>query len=412
MTSRSHRGLTLLEVLVATALLGVVISASLAGMLGANQATERVRRVGDVQETARLALDVIANDIRNAGMGAQLGVIGVAAANNDVRRIPIIYSGPNQTVTDTNATGGTTSIVSNSIFIISGQPTTGTLSGDGTGMIGSVIAAQQGQPISVTCYAGPTATPINCQDTSAATNFGEYTVLLPASAGGYQPLLVGDYRNAVYLRPTVLAPPLPPVLPATGDPTQLLTYTEQTSNAFSPDPRAPFGFAPGAVLQRARVVHYYLWPSPQGGSYELRRSQPILSTTAGNNACNGSDNPFIDETTNPVGPAGVAIGSGPIESLQIRYVADPGATDTPASFTLVPMGVCDGPVVATLREIRLEVVARSQVVDKDSAGALRNQYSTPGWEGVAPATPTYLDAYPRRTFSVSVVPRNLQGIRL
>jgi hypothetical protein len=209
-----------------------------------------------------------------------------------------------------------------------------------------------------------------------------------------------------------LTPPAPPTPPATGDPTQQLTYAEQTTSAFSPDPKAPFGFAPGAVLQRARVVHYYLWPADTGGFYELRRSQPTLASNVGSGTCDSADSPFIDETNSSTGPKGRPIGSGPIESLQIRYIADPGATDAPSGFSLVPMGVCDAATVPALREIRVEVVARSQVPDKASTGDLRNQYSTPGYEGAAPGTPAYLDAYPRRTFSVTIVPRNLQGVRL
>ena len=418
---RNHRGLTLLEVLVAAALLAVVISAALAGLLGANQASERVRRVGDVQETARLALEAIAADIRGAGMGAQLGVVGVAPINGNVRRLPVIYAGLDTTVTDT-FNGATTAMKSNSVFIISGEPATGVLSGDGTGMVGAVVKAVAGNPpltpttVFVSCYRGPAASYVDCSDVSAASNFGEYTVVKPV-AGGFQPLLVGDFRNAVYLRPTAITPPAAPVLPESGDNRQQLSFVEQSSNAFSPDPRAPFGFAPGAILQRARVVHYYLWPNAGAGYYELRRSQPILANNAGNGACDSTDFPFIDETNSATGPAGVTIGTGPVESLQIRYVADVGATDLPANFTMVPLGACDGPTMPKLREIRVQVVARALNPDKASDGRLRISYSTPSFEtslspGAVPTNPAYVDPYPRRTFSITVVPRNLQGVRL
>lgn len=421
--TRSARGMTLVEVMVAGALLAVVISATMAGLLGANQASERVRRVGDVQETARLALEAIAADIRSAGMGAQLGVVGVAPLNGNARRLPVIYAGLDTTVTD-SYNGVTTAMQSNSIFIISGQPATGVLSGDGTGMVGTVVKATAGNPpvtpatVFVTCYRGPTAVNVDCSDVSVSSNFGEYTVVNPLAGGGYQPLLIGDFRNGVYLRPTAITtPPLPPTLPEKGDPRQQLTFIEQSSPAFSPDPRAPFGFAPGAVLQRARVLHYYLKAAARGDYYELRRSQPILADDAGNGRGDNTDFPFIDETNSSNGPVGVPIGSGPIESLQIRYIADAGATDLPVNFTIVPLSTGDGATMPKIREIRVQVVARSLNPDKASDGSLRMSYSTPSYEtsiypGAVPTNTAYVDPYPRRTFSITVVPRNLQGVRL
>ena len=419
--SRGSRGITLLEVMIAAGLLAFVISAALAGLLGANQASERVRRVGDVQETSRLALETITADLRATGMGAQLGVVGIAPSNGAVRRVPVMYAGPDTAVVDT-FNGATSTMQSNSIFIISGQPSTGVLSGDGAGMVGTVVQATSGSPpavpatVFVTCYRGPTAVTVDCSDVSAASNFGEYTVVNP-SGGSFQPLLIGDFRNAVYVRPIAITPPIAPVAGDNGDPRQQLTFTEQSSPSFSPDPRAPFGFAPGAVLQRARVLHYYLWPNAKFGYYELRRSQPILSANGGDGTCTATDTPFIDETNSSNGPVGVPIGSGPIESLQIRYVADPGSTDAPQKFAIRAVGPCDGAVMPTIREIRVQVVARSVVPDKTSDGTVRAQYSTPSFEtalypGAVPTNPAYVDPYPRRTFSVTTVPRNLQGTRL
>ncbi len=410
------RGITLLEVMVAAALLSVVISASLAGLLGANQASERVRRVGDVQETSRLALETIAADLRVAGMGAQLGVVGVGPLTGAVWRVPVIYSGVDTAVVDTF--GATTSTMqSNSVFIISGQPATGVLSGDGAGMVGAVVQATLGPPatVFVSCFRGTTAISVDCSDVSALSNFGEYTLINPAGVG-FQPLLIGDFRNAVYVRPIGLTSPVAPVAPPVLDPRQQLTFTEQSMPSFSPDPRAPTGFAAGAVLQRARVLHYYLWPSSDGTYYELRRSQPILADVGGTLPCRNTDAPFLDET-NAAGPAGVPIGSGPISSLQIRYVADPGAAQTANKFSIIPVGPCDGAAMPTLREIRVQVVARSLSPDKTTDGTLRMQYSTPAFEtslypGAVPTNPAYVDPYPRRTFSITVVPRNLQGVRL
>lgn len=407
MTRCRPRGMTLIEILVAGGLLSIVLTAAMSLLIGVNQASERVRRVGDTQEAARLALDALAADIRGAGMGAQLGSVGVAPAAGSVRRIPVIYSGPDITVNEGTAPDGGvgSTIVTNSIFIISGQPTTGVLSADGSGMVGTVTDAGVGSSLTIACSTGSGAS-VACDDsTYLQPNGDDFRVLVPL-ASGYQPLIIGDFRNAVYLRPTTLSPP-------TGmPPTQTMDFVERSALAFSPDPRAPFGFAPGASLQRARVLHYYLWPSASGPYYELRRSYPLLANNAGNGACDGTDAPFIDESNSATGPAGVPLGTGPIESLQIRYVTDPNASDDPQQFQMQAVSVCSTAVMPFLREIRLQVVARALVSDQAASGSPNTLYSTPGFEGTATSNPAFKDAFPRRTFTVNAVPRNLQGVRL
>lgn len=406
--TRAPRGMTLIEVMVAGTVLAVILTGAMSLFIAVNQSAERVRRVGDTQSAARLALEQLAADIRSAGMGAQFGAVGIAPAAGNVRRVPVIYSGPDIVVNaGTGGDGGTGStIATNSIFIISGQPTTGVLSADGSGMMGTVTDAGVGTTLTIACSNGSDAG-IDCSDaTFANSNGDDFRVLVPIT-GGFQPLIIGDFRDAVYLRPTTLSS-----LSGTP-PTQTLDFVERSANAFSPSPRAPFGFAPGAAMQRARVLHYYLWPSADGTSYELRRSNPVLAATAGNGNCDATDTPFIDETNSANGPAGITIGAGPIESLQIRYVTDPNATDDPSQFQLKPVGVCNTAVMPYLREVRLQVVARSSGADKTIGNSdLRKGYSTPGFEGTTTLNPAYQDAFPRRTFTINAVPRNLQGVRL
>ena len=68
------------------------------------------------------------------------------------------------------------------------------------------------------------------------------------------------------------------------------------------------------------------------------------------------------------------------------------------------------------RDVRAQALAR--VHDLDLQGATPKQqvtYATPGYEGTTPTPGTggvTQDAYPRRAFSLNVVPRNLQGYRL
>ena len=107
----SRRGFTLVEMLVATSLLAVVLAVAMSALVGVNGSAERVRRIGDAQETARLGMQQLAYDLRMAGLGASNGQIGIAVGAGAARRVPVIYSGPNVTVTEP---GGQT-IVTNSI---------------------------------------------------------------------------------------------------------------------------------------------------------------------------------------------------------------------------------------------------------------------------------------------------------
>jgi hypothetical protein len=260
--------------------------------------------------------------------------------------------------------------------------------------MGVVTAASQGTPLTVVCY-DRTGASVDCKNT-----------LIPAAL---PPLVVGDFRNAVLLSPTNLQ------APAGVPPTQQLDYAEKASNAYSPDPKAPFGFVPGANMLRARVTHWYLRQASATDTPQLVRSFPTLTTTAIGSACAAGDIPFIDETNTTTGtpPVGTVMSTMPIESLQIRFMVDPTQTDNPAQFTMLnTIGVCDTTVPATVREVRLQVVSRT--TSADLQGTTTNQqvaYSTPGFEGASPSTTTK-DAYPRRAFSLTVVPRNLQGVRL
>jgi hypothetical protein len=106
-----------------------------------------------------------------------------------------------------------------------------------------------------------------------------------------------------------------------------------------------------------------------------------------------------------------------MESLQIRFVVDPSGTDDPSQFTIISsIGVCDTGVPATVRDVRLQVVSRTNTSDRTTdASRYRVSYSTPAWEGTSPAAAASgatTDQYPRRAFSGSIVPRSLQGWRL
>src|SRR5260370_836832 len=117
-------------------------------------------------------------------------------------------------------------------------------------------------------------------------------------------------------------------------------------------------------------------------------------------------------TSRPSSATSRTPGTCAIESLQIRYVSDPNASDDPQQFQMQPVGVCSTAVMPFLREIRLQVVARALISDRAASGSPNTLYSTPGFEGTTTSNPAFQDAFPRRTFTVNAVPRNLQAVRL
>ena len=422
-STRKAPGFTLLEMMVAMAILGIALSSAMYIVVGVNTSAERVRRVGETQDTARLALDSLAAEIRMSGAGASSGQIGIGTTAPAVTRIPTIYSGPDVTVT----TAGGQQVVTNSIYIISAEPGAGAPSSDGAGMLGSVISSgiDPATGIQIECT-DQRGVQVDC----TAASFQGNTILPTLPSGGLTPLLVGDYVNAVYLRPTNVA--------GVANGSQAMKFAEMAiPGAYSPDPKAPFGFAKGASLGKARVTHWYL-KQVNPGDWELMRSHPILDDTwslAG--GCN-TTSPFVDETSSadraaacaaggPGAPSycGQVVGSGPVENLQIRYVVDNLVKDDPTMFHVwgdgtnggagYHMGLCDSlndgsPVQHVLREVRVSVVARSRMPDHASNATTKvKRYGLAGWEGVSP-TGGALDEFPRRTFEARIVPRNLQGI--
>jgi len=390
-------GFTLVETLIAAAILAAVITAAMGMVVGMNASTRHVRIIGDVQTGARFGLEQLAAEIRAAGAGVSTGQIGIDPGGGTPRRLPVIYSGPNVTITEP---GGQT-IVTNSIFIIGADPIytgvdlTNANARQGLGMMGTVTAASANVPLTIVC-SDATGASVDCKND-----------LIPTPK--LPPLVVGDFRNAAFVVPTSLQSP------AGVPPTQQLAFV--SSNNFAPSPKAPFGFDVGSTILRARVTHWYVRQATATDPPQLVRSFPTIATNPLNAACSNADLPFLDETNSVGGAVGTVMGTVPIESLQIRFMTDPTSANQPSLFTMInSIGVCDTTVPGTLREVRLQVVARTSNVDLQGATPKQQvTYATPGYEGTTPTPGTggvTQDAYPRRAFSLSVVPRNLQGYRL
>jgi prepilin-type N-terminal cleavage/methylation domain-containing protein len=407
------RGFTLIEVMTALGLFVVVSGAALSLLVGVGGSSQRVSNIGDVQSAARLALDQLALEIQQAGLGAGTGQVLIGQGSPPVgRRVPVIWSGPNVTVTEP---GGQT-LVTNSLYILGTETATIGRSSSAVELVGTVSAdSPTGTGTSgITLYcADSTGTPRDC---ATAPQPG-VSPGGPLAGATFPPLLIGDFRNAALVTPTALTS-------LTGSPPrQTLTFKEQTTASFAPDPKFPIGFTRGANVSRARVSHWYLRQATAGAPPVLVRSHPTLSTAAISNQCLAGDNPFLDETNTSGGAVGTDVGGGPILSLQFRFLTDPNNSDDPAQYQMVnQIGTCDFVPVAQLREVRIQVVSVAKNPDKALDATTRiARYHTPAFEGVASA-PAWngtgtcpagaCDPYPRRALTERVVPRNIQGSRL
>lgn len=90
-STRRHRGFTLIELMVAL-LLGLIVIGGVASVFLANQQTYRTNNaLGDVQDSARLAVELLAHDVRNAQL---------TGCNNNARFTNVLTNGPANSGTD------------------------------------------------------------------------------------------------------------------------------------------------------------------------------------------------------------------------------------------------------------------------------------------------------------------------
>lgn len=96
--SRSCRGMTLVELMVVTAIFGVVIGAIYSLMLPVQKSTFTQTRVVDMQDDLRLALDRMTLDVRHAGMLVNGDPIANLNANPPRMEFTIRLSAPQQSL--------------------------------------------------------------------------------------------------------------------------------------------------------------------------------------------------------------------------------------------------------------------------------------------------------------------------
>jgi len=77
-----QRGFTLLELLVAVAILGIALTGMYSLYMGMQRTTYNQEEVVDIQQSLRVALDIIGRDIKMAGLLVPTGTTGIAANSN------------------------------------------------------------------------------------------------------------------------------------------------------------------------------------------------------------------------------------------------------------------------------------------------------------------------------------------
>ncbi|HEX4383578.1 MAG TPA: prepilin-type N-terminal cleavage/methylation domain-containing protein [Myxococcales bacterium] len=387
------RGFTLLEVMIASALLAVIIGAAMGAFVSTTASTNQAYAVANTQNDARLTLDALASDLRIAGLGASNGTIGIAPGGLWPMRVPTIYTTVTSGLTDPNGNPLTNMT---SIYIVGAEPGTVGADASGQGVEGVIIDPTKAI---IRCSTG--ITNVDCKNAALGTDGIDHTLLVSNGAIGFSPIMLHDHQRASIISPTA-------VTGTVG--AQTIIYSESSGSVVpSPDPTAPFGFAQGFQVSRLRVVHWYLKQDP-GQLPRIYRSRPTL-TTAGD-FTTGCKAPFVDETNGGT-VKGAEMGTGPVEALQASFVFDFAGIDDPTQYTAqTSVNPCDPNVLANmrqLREVRVQLVAIAPTQLKDGQNKPIARFTTPTFEGNTFSTVP--DAYPRRAYVTRVAPRNFVPYR-
>ena len=402
--ARQLRGFTLIEMMVAGALLAVIIAASMGAFLSTNASANQSYLTANLQANTRLSLDALDSDLRVAGLGASNGTIGIAPGGLWSMRVPTIYTSPAQNFTDPS---GNVTYSLRSVFIVGAEPATVGSSATGDGIEGVITVPATA---AIAC-SNATNTAVDCAAAAVGSDGVDHTLLISNGPNSYQPIMFHDHQRAAIIVPTAISGF------SGGGASQVISFIGSGGPILpSPNPTAPFGFAQGFQVARLRVVHWYL-KQDAGQLPRLYRSRPTLTTAAPSaTACS---TPFIDETNDANGVKGVEMGTGPVESLQLRFIFDLVDLNDPTKYSVTDtVDPCSTSVMTTmrqLREVRVQMVAIAPTQLKDGNGKPVNRFTTPMFEGTlltsTPAVTLVPDAFPRRAYVSRVAPRNFVPYR-
>lgn len=265
---RCNRGFTLIELMVAM-LLGLIVIAGVVSVFLANQQTYRTNEaLGDVEDGSRIAFEMLARDIRDAGL------TGCDTSNG--RLSNVLSNGPNAnggTATDwyadwRNALHGYDNAGSIADPALTALPTSGATSpvvGNG-----SVQVISTGS-LDVTIVTDPSPSAANFKINAATTQLSKGDVIM-----------VCDFDHATLMQITDYTPPSVTVVhnSGTGSPgncSKGLGYpTVCGGNANG----ANYTFPPNSRVSKLTAADWYIGNNPVGGT-SLYRLAVVSSSSAG-----------------------------------------------------------------------------------------------------------------------------------
>jgi type II secretory pathway pseudopilin PulG len=331
----SARGFTLVELMIAAAIMMVAVAIAGTLIMAGVNLTRNATQRGDVSDQARMAMGELVKSIQNAGNGAPQGVW--------------------------LAVGGTTPTLTGAVFGM-----------DGTAGNGSSPAAAQTPPTDDLWVIVPNSNALreSCVDTGAATT------IMKSGPGALKVGCVGTFAAGDLVLATNMntAALLTLKAPVAGSPATVpgtMDFLESgTGISDSPDKG---GFQLGDMVYKANVFHYSVH-TDASGVYGLYRSGGILSGTAPSAVYPAGPyaqlgRPFIDD-------GNAVLVQANVDDLQIKYGFDVVGDGNPATFQwldglaagIPTAGAAGATNASTLRALRVTIEVVSAQAQRDSDG--------------------------------------------
>lgn len=305
----SPRGMTLVELTVALAILTVVVAMTMQVIVVGVNLARNGNETADSNESARIVGDTLALQARLAGMGAATG-FNVAVAGTTRTISPII---------GVNSTTGP-----DELWVVTPSRTTFNAGCDGTnaGDPNAAAVVQESRTDGVL--------KLRCSNT------------LPA--------------NGVFMVTNLTSAALIEVTGYTSGGTQV-TYAESSVPGFTNNYKRG-GFSAGDLVVPVNILHYYI--NPTFGP----NAEPTLMVARGtiNTAAGGL--PFVE-----VANSAQAV-LGPIEDMQFQFGVDPTDSDDPGQIVWQNgFGGAQGTWTPGLRSVTVSLVSRSRLTMRDTTGS-------------------------------------------
>ncbi len=321
---RSARGMTLIELMVSTAILAVVITMAFALLLLAVRANRSAESTTDTTEAARFAGDVLADALGMAGMGAggRLYVYDGTA----IRETSAVIGVNNTSAGD--AIAGTDEVW---VVVPHRNAFQQSCSSDALDLgAGTMVQSWGGGTFNIRCK-DSLDDPSISKAMMMVSNMNTAAII---SNVGFQPLTPG--------------------------PGYTVTFTESSVANFSDAP-AHGGYQVGDLLFPASVKRYFVGPDPRTNLPSLMVQTAVPRTSGGS----ASANPFQVTT-----PAQISVVQENIEDLQLAFGVDPTNGADPANVVWANNANFGPAYTAGLRSLRISVVAKSSSEYRDQSGAL------------------------------------------